>query len=192
MCEKSVLSVYDTRNHEPLPSFPVSVSSSLQGLRGAWNTHIRRTSSLSRPLTAILSSLRQLLSSREAAPILRGAAGALAAALLQTLALFEPELEDAASRISSHAESCEEEVLRLWGAFEHASWRNGCGSVGEGGAGAGKVERGLARAGGVLVGNKGEGDMMMTEGVEKGGVGSSALKKASCDVTRDSRKPWVD
>lgn len=186
MCPPS----FDTGNHEPLPSFPNSVSS-LQGLRGAWNTHIRRTSSLSRPLTAILSSLRQLLSSREAAPILRGA---LAAALLQTLALFEPELEDAASRISSHAESCEEEVVRLWGAFEHASWRNGCGSVGEGGAGAGEVECGLARAGGVLVGKKVEGDamMMMEEGVEKAGVCSGALKKASFDLPRDSRKPWVD
>lgn len=42
-------------------------------------------------LTAVLGASRKLLSSPESAPISRGAAGPLAAALLQALAMLEPE-----------------------------------------------------------------------------------------------------
>ena len=64
--------------------------------------------------------------------MLRGAAGPLAAALLQTLNLFEPELGEAASGLSSHARRGEESVSRLWGKFED-SCRENEGGVREGG-----------------------------------------------------------
>ncbi|CAM9736285.1 unnamed protein product [Scytosiphon promiscuus] len=89
-----------------------------QGLRDAWDAHVRRASSLSRALATVLAASRKLLASPESAPISRGAAGPLAAALLQTLAMLEPELEDGAARATNHAHKAEKAVFQLWRDFE--------------------------------------------------------------------------
>lgn len=122
--------------------------------------------------------------------------------MLQTLALFEPELEDARAGISSHARRCEEEVSRLWEAFEVACWRAGGMKVGQGAEGlAGvqdedresekKLSDGTARVSSVgsasVVGDSGEGGalgMKANPGGEKWG-GESGFKKSV-------RSQWVD
>lgn len=63
-----------------------------QGLRGAWGAHLRQACSLSRALATVLSASSKLLSSPESAPISRGAAGPLAAGLLQSLVVLQPEV----------------------------------------------------------------------------------------------------
>lgn len=47
--------------------------------------------------------------------------------MLQTLALFEPELEDAVLGVRAHSRRSEEQVSRLWEAFEVACWPSGVG-----------------------------------------------------------------
>lgn len=115
--------------------------------------------------------------------------------MLQTLALFEPELEDAASRVSDHAENCEEEVLRLWEAFEDTCLRNNdCGvTAGEGGlpgGGGSKVERGTVRVGGGVLAeeDRAKGEVE----VEGGGCYGGASKDSGGVARVGLRKPWVD
>ncbi|CAN0392378.1 unnamed protein product [Ectocarpus fasciculatus] len=83
---------------------------------------------MSRVLSAVLTASKNLLASPESAPISRGAAGPLAAALLQTLALLEPELEGAAAGATNTAHKAEKKVSHLWWEFQEACF--GCGTVG--------------------------------------------------------------
>ncbi|CAN0558469.1 unnamed protein product [Ectocarpus sp. 12 AP-2014] len=83
---------------------------------------------MSRVLSAVLTASKNLLASPESAPISRGAAGPLAAALLQTLALLEPELEGAAAGATNTAHKAEKKVSCLWWEFQEACF--GCGTVG--------------------------------------------------------------
>eukprot|EP00903_Cladosiphon_okamuranus_P012662 g11843.t1 len=101
-----------------------------QGLRGAWSAHVRQASSLSRALAAVLSASSKLLSSPESAPISRGAAGSLAAGLLQTLAVLQPELDGAAAGAANHARKAEEAVSCLWKEFEAACLGCGMSAIG--------------------------------------------------------------
>lgn len=96
-----------------------------KGLRAAWKALIRKVSTVSRALAAILDAMGNLSRSPEATAILRGSAGPFAAALLQALSLFEPDLEDTASGMAHHLHRCEGEISRLWGDFEAAHLRNG-------------------------------------------------------------------
>lgn len=83
---------------------------------------------------------------------MRGSAGAGAAALLQTLQLFESELKDAALGVATHARRSEEEVYMLWEAFEEACWWGGEG----GGGGDGGGIRAIGVEGGVAVAQRDE------------------------------------
>lgn len=150
--------------------------------------------------------------------MLRGAAGPLAAALLQTLNLFEPELGEAASGLSGHARRGEESVSRLWREFEDSCWGNGGGlrvggvpvggvapAAGERGqgdiAGAGRASGradgggggngggGGSRGGAGFVGDE-EGCSSGKEGGMEGGAGpgGGVIRRGSVD----HREPWVD
>lgn len=151
--------------------------------------------------------------------MLRGAAGPLAAALLQTLNLFEPELGEAASGLSGHARRGEESVSRLWREFEDSCRGNGGGlrvggvpaggvapAAGErgrggiagagrtseradGGAGGGNGGGGGSRGGAGFVGEE-EGCSSGKEGGVEGGAGPGGGVVRRGSV--DHRKPWVD
>lgn len=96
-----------------------------KGLRAAWKALIGKISAASRALAAILDAMGNLSRSPESTAILRGSAGPLVAALLQTLFLFEPDLEDTASGMAHHLRRCEGEISRLWEVFQEAYLRNG-------------------------------------------------------------------
>ncbi|CAN0562921.1 unnamed protein product, partial [Ectocarpus sp. 12 AP-2014] len=124
-----------------------------QGLRAAWDAYVRQACAMSRVLSAVLTASKNLLASPESAPISRGAAGPLAAALLQTLVLLKPELEGAAAGAANTAHKAEKKVSRLWWEFQEACF--GCGTVGvpDGGGLEGGLE--LADAGGSARGVRG-------------------------------------